>query len=349
MRFGNFAKTHFVHNLHKGLQSRDIHLCIICKYIMQFIMFNATGAIYIMHSLSYIVETSMKTIGFLGLGSMGQRLVKNFLADGYEVHVWSRTTERAKEVVSLGAKQHASPAEVAAQVDVIFAMVTDDEASNTVWCDVSTGALAAMRPQSVVIECSTLSVGWCNELERRINDNGSGFIAAPVVGSRPQAEARQLIFLLGGDRKIIESVETILQVNAGAMHNVGSAAQAMAMKLAVNALFGIQVAAVGELYGFLNKAGLAVEQASAVLTDLPVTSPAIKGVSALLASQQFDPLFPIELVQKDFDYAARSADGLGSVLPTTVAVRDIYREANDSGYGAQNIHAVSRLFINPPA
>lgn len=291
----------------------------------------------------------MKTIGFLGLGAMGQRLVKNFLADGYQVHVWSRTAKHADEVVVLGAIQHDSPRQVAAQVDVVYGMVTDDAASETIWCDASTGALAGLRAGSVAIECSTLSVAWCKELEKRVIKSGFGFIAAPVVGSRPQAEARQLIFLVGGDRDSIESVESTLQVNAAAVHSIGEADQAMAMKLAVNALFGIQVAAVGELYGFLTNAGLTLEHASGILSHLPVASPAIQGVSVLVARQQFDPLFPIALVQKDFDYAERSAKSLGSFLPTTVAVNKVYREAMDSGYGMQNIHAVSRLFVEPPA
>ena len=119
---------------------------------------------------------------------------------------------------------------------------------------------------------------------------------------------------------------------------------ATAMKLAVNALFGVQVAALAEVLALLRSAG--IEEASAVetLSSMPITSPALKGVGGLMAKRTFDPLFPIELVEKDFGYVVDTAAHLSTEAPTAQAVRDVYRSAIDAGLGGDNIHGVLKVF-----
>lgn len=120
----------------------------------------------------------------------------------------------------------------------------------------------------------------------------------------------------------------------------------MAMKLAVNALFGIQVAALGELLALLASQGIDIETAATLFGKLPVTSPAARVAADSIASGSFAPLFPIELVHKDLGYAIDAIEP-DSSLPLTATTQALFARAIAHGYGTENINAVAKLF-HPP-
>jgi 3-hydroxyisobutyrate dehydrogenase len=116
------------------------------------------------------------------------------------------------------------------------------------------------------------------------------------------------------------------------------------MKLAVNGLFGIQVVALAEMLGVLEKSGLGRAQAVELLASMPVTSPALKGIGGLIAARAFAPMFPIDLVEKDFGYIVETAQHPGAATPTAAAVRAVYAQAQRQGHGGDNIAAVMQMF-----
>jgi 3-hydroxyisobutyrate dehydrogenase len=170
------------------------------------------------------------------------------------------------------------------------------------------------------------------------------FLAAPVVGSRPQVEAGKLIQLVGGDVTTLARVQSILESHSGVIHHVGDATASMVLKLAVNTLFGIQVAALGEILGMLHKTGMPEETAIDWLSQMPITSPALKGIGCLMVAQNYAPLFPIDLVEKDFRYAQEFAQSVEANIPAVKAIRTVYQQAQTSGYGADNIAGVAQLY-----
>lgn len=288
----------------------------------------------------------MNRIAVLGSGAMGSRIVQNLLNANYPVVVHNRTAAKAEPLVDRGAIFAATPREAAEQADVVLSMVTDNAASRSVWLDSETGAAAALRKNSIAIESSTLTVDWTRELAAVISNRGAAFLDAPVVGSRPQAEAGKLIYLVGGKAETLSHVQSVLlSAGASTIHHVGSVGQGMAMKLAVNALFGIQIAALAELIGLLAKDGITPERTMACLGELPVLSPAAKGAGGLMAIANHAPMFPIELVEKDFCYAIQTAQAANALLPTSTAAHTVYQNAIAHGYGNDNITGIVQLFI----
>lgn len=118
-----------------------------------------------------------------------------------------------------------------------------------------------MLPAAIALESSTLTVEWTRTLAQHFDGQNIAFLDAPVAGSLPQAEAAQLIYLVGGDAEIFNLAQPTLNVLGGAVHHAGAVGSGMAIKLAVNALFGIQAAAMGELIGFMQRCGLDDAQA----------------------------------------------------------------------------------------
>ncbi|APB33160.1 3-hydroxyisobutyrate dehydrogenase [Gloeomargarita lithophora Alchichica-D10] len=287
-----------------------------------------------------------KTVAVIGLGAMGSRIAQNLLSAGYAVVVHNRTVERAQPLIDQGAIFATSPRAAAEQSNVVISMVTDNEVSRQVWLAAETGAILGLSPDKIAIEMSTLTVDWIRELDAAITQWGAGFLDAPVVGSRPQAEAGKLISLVGGQTETLAKVQTILtDAGAAIVQHIGAVGQGMAMKLAVNAFFGIQVVALAELLGLLSGDGISPETAMDCLRELPVLSLAAKGAGSLMASQNHAPLFPIHLVEKDFRYVTQTAQDWGATIPISTAVIEIYRTAIAQGYAKDNITGIVQLFV----
>lgn len=288
----------------------------------------------------------MSRIAVLGTGAMGSRIVQNLLQANHQVAVYNRSIDKVKPLLERGAVYAATPREAVQQADFVISMVTNDEVSRIVWLSSETGAVLGLGNDAIAIESSTLSVEWTTELAAAIESRGVAFLDAPVVGSRPQADAGKLTYLVGGSAETLAQVETILLAAGGAaIHHLGATGQGMAMKLAVNALFGIQVAALAEILGLLTKQGVDLTMAIACLGELPVTSPAAKAAGSLMLNGNHAPLFPIALVEKDFRYATQTAQSVAATTPLVIATHDVYQEAIEQGYGDSNITGIAQLFI----
>src|SRR5262249_29599009 len=222
----------------------------------------------------------------------------------HRVMVWNRTASRATEHARLhGTRAAASVAEAAAAgVDAVIAMVADDGASRSTWLE-DGEALAQVPAGSVAIQCSTLSVGWTEELERAAVAAGRAFVAAPVVGSRPQADAQQLVILAGGTPDGVAVAKRILQPTAVRVIDLGAPADAARVKLAINTAFAVQAATWAELLAALQNLPGGTDAAVELFGSLPVASPAMQRMLQLMRDRQFAPSFPVSLVAKDLRYA----------------------------------------------
>ncbi|MBE9031991.1 NAD(P)-dependent oxidoreductase [filamentous cyanobacterium LEGE 11480] len=289
----------------------------------------------------------MAKVAVLGLGAMGTRMVDNLLQSGHTVIVYNRSQDKVVPLVAKGAIAATTPRAAATQADWVISMLTDDVVSRAVWLAPNTGAIWGLDANKVAIVSSTLTLTWTRELAQAIVLQGAAFLDAPVVGSRPQAEARQLIYLVGGAAAHLAKVQPILQAAGGAViHHVGTIGQGMLMKLAVNALFGMQVVAMAETLKLLGQDGISSAQAMDCLGQLPIVSPAAKGAGSLMVAQQHAPLFPLELVAKDLRYVTQTAEDLDTIMPVAVAIREIYQTAITQGYGNANVTGVIQLFEN---
>ena len=286
----------------------------------------------------------MASVSVLGLGAMGSRMAVNLTKAGHAVTVWSRDPDKAGRLAASGATRASSPRAAATGADVVIAMVRDDIASRAVWLEASTGALAGMSRDAIAIESSTLSVNWVRTLGMAAANSGIAFLDAPVAGSRPQAEAGQLIYFVGGDASVLARALPVLNAMGSAVHHAGAPGSGAGVKLLVNAMFGIQLAALGELIGLAKNMGLDTANVIDILESTPVCSPAAKLAASAMLAGNFAPLFPIELVAKDFGYVVEGARAVGARIPTSTAAHRIFAEAVSSGLGDDHITGVAKLF-----
>ena len=289
----------------------------------------------------------MLNITFLGLGAMGSRMAKHLLDAGYKVTVWNRTASAAQELVGLGAVLASSPREAAEGAEFVISMVRDDEASQRVWLDENDGALAAMPANAIAIESSTVSVDWATKLAKRFEQAGVAFVDAPVAGSRPQAENKQLIYFVGGENNNVEKVLPVLELMGGAIHKCGPVTSGAQVKLLINTLFAVQVASMAEITALLKASSLNENAVLEIIGSTPVCSVAAKLSAQAMLAGKFAPMFPIELVEKDLAYAENyGAEEVNQALPVIHCARDVMLQAKQQGLGDENINAVVKLYSN---
>jgi 3-hydroxyisobutyrate dehydrogenase len=284
------------------------------------------------------------SIAVLGLGAMGSRMAKNLLSAGYQVTVWNRSEGPIQDLKKQGAFVAVTPREAARHADFVLCMVRDDIASRNIWGNPETGALGEMKTNAVAIESSTLSPNWTRELGELCKGQGIAFLEAPVAGSRPQADSAQLIYFIGGDMDALKRAEPIFKTLGASIHHTGAVGNAAVIKLFVNALFGLQVAGIAELLGMVRNAGMDPAKALDIFGSTPVASPAIKFAGSAMLARNFTPMFPIELVKKDFEYLLQTSNETKSETPVLKAVDQVLADAIERELGQSNITSLGSLY-----
>lgn len=287
----------------------------------------------------------MSKITVLGLGAMGSRMAANYASAGHQVTVWNRTSTIAEQFATTHNTEVAdTPSSAAEGADFVVSMVSNDEAAINVWLDPDNGALAAMRSGSIGIESSTLTPDTVRRLGDAANATDVQFVEAPVVGSRPQAEACTLFYVLGGETAAIDSARPIIDINAANTTHAGKLGDAATMKLAINCLFAAQVAAYAEIVGFIEQSDLDTAASLATLTALPITSPALQRILGLISEQNYEPNFPVRLVAKDLAYLVDTASALGAKLPIAESAKTVFEQGANGDERDLDIAGIARAY-----
>ncbi|NJR13042.1 MAG: NAD(P)-dependent oxidoreductase [Phyllobacteriaceae bacterium] len=281
-------------------------------------------------------------IAFLGLGAMGSRMVARLAAtEGFHVTVWNRSPQAALALSGVTVAQSARAA--AEGADFVFSMVTDDNAAKAVWLGAE-GALAGMKAGATAIEVSTVSLDWIGALAAQAAQRGIYFVDAPVAGSRPQADAGQLIFMVGGDTAVLDAVRPVLAPMAAKVLHTGPVGTGAMLKLAVNGLFAVQLATVAELLGILSKGGIAATDAATMLGEFPIVAAPIAGSAKMMAAGNTTPMFTIDLIAKDLGYAQAAAASASARLPMINAAATVAQNAIAAGLGGANVSGFAKLY-----
>jgi 3-hydroxyisobutyrate dehydrogenase len=283
----------------------------------------------------------MQKIAFIGLGTMGSAMAQNLLKTGFPVVVYNRTCDRALPLQELGAEVADTPKAAAQAAEVIFTMVTDDAASRAVWLG-EQGILAGAKPQTILIESSTVSPDWIRELSD--HTNGFRLLDAPVAGSYPQAIAKELIFLVGGDSQTVSQAQPVFQAMGKSVMHFGELGSGILMKLISNLMIGVQVATLAEALNFAQRSGLDMVQVVQALSNGSAGSPVVRAKAVQISAQDFIPNFALHLLHKDLGYALEEAGKQNAPLPTTAIAREFYRMAMMQGLGDQDFAAIIQVF-----
>jgi len=184
-------------------------------------------------------------IGFLGLGIMGSGMARRLMANGFPVAVYNRNAKKAEGFAEAGARVATSPRDAASGADVVMCMVADDAASRSMWLG-DNGALSAVKPGTIGIDSSTITVGWARELAAAVESRQCEFLDTPVTGSKAQAAAGELNFLVGGSPATLEKARPVLAAMSKTITPIGPVGSGAMIKLINNFVCGVEIIAIAE-------------------------------------------------------------------------------------------------------
>ena len=289
----------------------------------------------------------MANIAFLGLGIMGNGMARNLIKGGHTVTVYNRTRSRAEELEKDGARVADSPREAAQNADVVICIVAEDKASRAVWLG-ENGALASVKPNTLLIDSSTLTPAWVRELGELARTQHCQFLDAPVTGSKPQAANGELGFFVGGDAEALERARPYLMLMGKTIHHLGPNGSGAMMKLINNLIGGVEQTVLVEAISLAEASGLDVNQVASVLTASPVSPILFQRKLPQLLARNYDAAFSLRLMHKDLTYALAEGADHNIPLPTVAAARELMRVALAQGMGEQDV-MVLRELLQPAA
>jgi 3-hydroxyisobutyrate dehydrogenase-like beta-hydroxyacid dehydrogenase len=261
-------------------------------------------------------------VGFIGLGRMGSAMAANLLQAGHVVTVYNRTRAKAELLAARGAQMADTPAD-ACRGDVVFTMLADDDAVESVVYGAE-GLLATLAKGAVHISSSTISVDLSRRLAAAHAEAGQGYLAAPVFGRPDVAEAGKLYVVAAGPPHALRTATPLLNAVAQKIVTVSETAEAANLvKLSGNFLIAAVIESLGEAMALIGKAGVDKRQYLEILTSTLFDAPVYRTYGNLIADAKFEPAaFAAPLGFKDIRLALAAAEDLRVPLPLASLLRD---------------------------
>jgi 3-hydroxyisobutyrate dehydrogenase len=270
---------------------------------------------------------------------MGAGMAMNLLRAGFSLTVYNRTASKAQELVDVGARLESTPAKAADGASIVIGMLADDTASREVWKG-KNGALETVKQGAILIESSTVSPGWITELAGYAVQRGAQLLDAPVTGSRIQAQAGQLSFLVGGSDSALQAATPVLKAMSKEIIHLGPIGSGAKMKLINNFLCGVQVASLAEGLTWIERSGLDREKALSILKAGAPGSPLLGAISTRMANHDYTVNFLLKLMTKDLQYAQIEAANCDVDLRTAEIARGLFEAAIANGFGERDMASV---------
>lgn len=278
-------------------------------------------------------------VGFVGLGVMGRPMAANLLAAGHELVVWNRSEPALIHLAGLGAVPATGVREVFDLAEVVLLMLAGEEGVDATLPRGTTAFTDLVRGRTVV-HLGTTSAPFSVSLAREVEAAGGWYAEAPVSGSRPVAEAGQLVVMLAGEPEVRSRVAPLLAPLGRTVVETGPVGSALLTKLAVNLFLITQVAGLAEAFHFAAAHELDLGVFQRVLDEGPMASTVSRAKLAKLVAGDWEVQASAADVLMNAELVVAAGQRAGVATPMTDTARDLYAETVRDGWGGLDMAAV---------
>lgn len=277
----------------------------------------------------------IKTISYLGLGTMGSGMASNLLKAGYELTVWNRSVEKCKPFAKKGARVADTPADAVRDAELVIYSLSNDQAVEEVVFG-ARGILNGISAGQIAMDMSTVLPAMSLREQEAYAKRGVDFLDAPVFGSKNEAANAELWIMAAGNKAIFEKVKPVLEQLGQTVHYFGKNGNATAMKLVGNLVVALEMEALAEGLVLAQKAGLDLNMVMEVLKVADFRSPLIASNGQNILKRDFSPSFALKLMLKDAGLIEKFAESLKSPTPALRVARKNLESAVTFGFGEEN-------------
>lgn len=289
--------------------------------------------------MSRTIAPEFTRLGWIGTGVMGRSMCGHLLGAGYSVTVFSRTKEKAIELIERGARWAPSPREVAVASDVTFTMVGFPHDVREVVLG-EHGILAGSMPGAVLVDMSTSDPSLAVEIAERAAAMNIISLDAPVSGGDVGARNASLSIMIGGDEAAVAALEPIWKALGTKFVRQGGPGAGQHTKMVNQVLIATGMIGVCEalLYGY--KAGLDLERVLESVASGAAGSWSLSSYGPRIIAGNFDPGFYVEHFLKDIGIALAESRRMGLAMPGLALAEQLYRAVAAQGHGRKGTHSL---------
>ncbi len=297
------------------------------------------------NSLSVCAMSDMMKVSMIGLGVMGAPIARHIAKAGYPVTIYNRSPERLEKWLAdnpgLAASVAATPAEAAADADMVITCVgNDDDLADVVLGP--HGVFTTLRRGRVFVDHTTVSARIARQIAVEARDKEVHCIDAPMTGSQIGAENGTLTLMCGGRTEAIELARPVMETYSRRIVHVGKAGAGQTAKMANQICIAGVVAGLAEAVRFAQAAHLDTDKVYEAISGGAAQSWQMDNRWQTMVKDEFDFGFAVDWMRKDLGLAMDEGRGLGVSLPITALVNQFYAEVQAIGGGRQDTSALVR-------
>ena len=267
-------------------------------------------------------------ISFIGTGLMGFPMAKNLLKKKLNLKIFSRTLDKAKPLEEFGGIITASISETVKETDIIFTMLTDDNAVEKVLGDQE--FINNLKPSSTVIDMSSINPKIAIKYGKLLKEKNINFLDAPVSGGTIGAEEGNLAIMVGGDQKVFDNVFDVLKI-MGNPTLVGPIGSGQVSKLANQIIVGVTIGAVAEAITLCEKAGVDANKFIKALAGGFADGKILQNHGKRMIDKDFSPKGKVSTHLKDMNNILECARNFNTQLPISNLIQSMFKSLVDSG------------------
>lgn len=284
-------------------------------------------------------------VGFVGLGIMGQGMARNLLKAGFQVKIWNRTASKMEALVAEGAQASATPAEVAANSDIVVTCVSDTPDVEAVILG-DNGIIHGAHPGLLVIDCSTISPQATRDIAAQLAAQGVQMLDAPVSGGSEGAAKGTLTIMVGGADADYERALPVFRAMGKTITHIGPIGTGQIVKLVNQILVVGNCLAMCEALLLAEAGGVDLQKTYDAISQGAAGSWMFTNRAPQIIRRDWRPGFMISLQQKDLRLVLDAADELGVPLPGTSLIFNLYRTLEARGLSAEGNHGLIKALEN---
>ena len=283
------------------------------------------------------------TIAVLGLGTMGAPMAENLIKAGFEVTVQNRTRSKEEPLEALGAARAATPAEAAADAEIILTCVSDTPDVERVLLDPESGAILGLKEGGLVIDCSSIEPEATRRVADQFRAKGIGYVDAPVSGGSEGAIRGTLTIMCGGSEEDFERARPVLQVIGSKITRIGPVGCGQIAKVANQVVIAGTYMALGEALTLAFRAGADPEKVVEAIDGGVAGSWILNNRSERMLDDDYPLGFRLRLHRKDLGIALDTAREFKVPLPVASIVATIEDSLIAQGYGDEDMSNLARF------
>ena len=284
-----------------------------------------------------------RTVGFIGLGTMGREMAANLLKAGFAVRAYDVRREAVEALAALGAYPATSVAEAADGADAAIMMLPNTPDVEAVMLG-EQGLMAAVRTDCVVIDMSTIAPAAARALHERCARQGIEFVDAPVSGGPAGAHGATLSIMAGGTQQGFEAALPFFRAMGTTITHVGASGAGQTVKLCNQLVCGINIQAICEALALGRAAGVDLKQLRDVLMGGSAASWMLERLGNAMIDGDDRAGFRINLMLKDLRLVLDESFALNVPLPASSLVTSQYVDAMAHGEAGNGNQALFRVY-----